>query len=70
MRRLAKSAIASVSHALVRLAGASAIGRFALDQVLDCAVHRVETIRHQGLDFVFAVPNTLNSLRVSAFATK
>ncbi len=70
MKRLAKSAIASVSHALVRLGARSAIGRFAIDQVLDTAVHRVETIRYQDLDLTFAVPNTLNSLRVSAFATK
>ncbi len=69
-KRLAKGAITSVSHALVRLGARSAIGRFAIDKVLDAAVHRVETIRHHGLNLVFAVPNTLNSFRVSAFATK
>lgn len=54
----------------VRIAAKTSTGRYFNEQVLNSAMSRTRSIRHQGLDLTFAAPNILNHFRIDTFSTK
>jgi FkbM family methyltransferase len=65
-----KSGVRSLVRSFVRAAGATRVGRFTYDRIVDEVVARTQTLSHHGVQLVFAVPNALNQYRVDTFATK
>jgi FkbM family methyltransferase len=70
MTNTIKRWIASGLRAGVAITAKAPGGRYLLEQVLNRAMNRSESIRHQGTDLTFAVPNSLTRFRVSTFSTK
>ena len=70
MKGMVKKLIKSIIQSVISIAVKTAIGRYALDQVLHTAVNRTWSIRHQGFDLTFAVPNSVNRYRINTFSTK
>jgi FkbM family methyltransferase len=70
LKQLVKRAMTGASEAFVRASGGSAAGRHTLDRMLDAAVNRATTVRHNGVELVLAVPNIVNYSRVRLFSDK
>ena len=66
IKRLVKSGLGGV----LRVAARTASGRYVFEEVLSWATTNTQSVRHQGVELTFAVPNRLNHFRVDTFATK
>src|SRR5579884_617028 len=70
LKRILKGAIAGASEMFVRANDHAAAGRHAIDRLVDAAVNRTATVRHNGIELVLAVPNAVNRSRVAVFSAK
>ena len=61
--------ISAIRQAVAALRG-SAAGRYLLDQVVKAITTSTTTVRHNGMELTFAVPNRVNHLRATTFSTK
>jgi FkbM family methyltransferase len=65
-----KKIIDKIVFGLVFILSTNLIGRFFIDQTLNCSRNRTKVIEHNGSTFLFAIPNTLTYYRVSSFSSK
>lgn len=70
MKHTIKNVVAAAVRSSVKIAEGTALGRFAVEQVLRTAVGQTRPVRHRGVDLTFAVPNSLNRFRIDTFSTK
>ncbi len=62
--------VEQIIYAALNLGTKTRIGRYCSEQVLHTAMSETQSIRHNGIDFTFAVPNNLNHFRIDTFSTK
>ena len=55
---------------MVNLCSTNRIGRYFNQQIINNSMNQSQTIHHQGTEFDFTVPNSLNYFRVNTFSTK
>lgn len=65
-----KSLIKSSLRNLIQLVWKTRVGTYCADEVLRLAMMRTQSVRHQGTEFTFAVPNNLNRFRIDTFSNK
>ncbi len=70
MKKTIKKLVKSSIHSVANIAVKTAVGRYFFEQVINAAMNRTWSIRHQGFDLTFAVPNSLNHFRIDTFSTK
>ena len=70
MKNTIKKLVASTVRSGVHIAGKTALGRYAFEQGLGTAMNRTLSVRHQGVELIFAVPNSVNRFRINTFSTK
>lgn len=70
MKKMINALLKSNVRAAVEIAEKTSVGRHFIEQVLNTAMNRIRSIRHQRLDLTFAIPNSRNHFRISTFSTK
>lgn len=70
MKNTIKNVVATTIHSAVTVAARTAAGRYVLEEGLGTAMNRTWSVRHQGVDLTFAVPNRVNRFRISTLSTK
>jgi len=70
MKGLIRQFVKFGTRLVVKGASRNRIGRYFIEQVLNAAVSIVSSVRHQGVDLTFYVPNRVNYFRVDTFSTK
>jgi len=70
MKNAIRTLLKSISSLLVNVTVTTGIGRYFLDQILSSVMSRTCSVRHQGLDLTFAIPNIVNYVRINTFSTK
>jgi FkbM family methyltransferase len=65
-----KALIKRVIDGAVALVGATPLGRYCFERIMDSALGRVQHVEHRGCELTFSTANALNKYRADTFATK
>jgi FkbM family methyltransferase len=66
VKRATRSQLRSCANVL----GKTRLGRVVFEEIVDSCINRTRVVAHAGMEFTFAVPNSLNAFRTSTFSTK
>ena len=70
MKELFKTGIRRLIDFSVAVLGRTRPGRYIYVRIVGSAMSRTQTVSHQGMSLIFAVPNALNQYRADSFSTK
>lgn len=70
MNTIIKAGLKRVINWLVAFMGKTTVGRYFYSQIINDGMGRTQRVAHQGVEFIFSVPNVLNKYRADTFSTK
>lgn len=70
MKKTIKQLVKMSIQWMVKVVAKRKSGRYFMEQILNTAMSKTRSVRHRGIDLMFAVPNGLNHFRVDTFSTK
>ena len=70
MKQLIKQLAKSGINWLLEVAVRTSPGSYALSQISGEVMERTMSVRHQGMDLAFVIPNDISRFRVNTFSTK
>ena len=70
LRLITKNLANKFAFFIVFLLSVNLIGRFFLDQIINCTRNKNKEVKHNGIHFLFSTPNSLTHFRVTTFSSK
>lgn len=70
MKKNIKSLLVGLFSSFIQLFGRIRIGQLFFEQILNYSLNRVSQIKHNGVIYTFAIPNSLSRWRIKSFSTK